>query len=93
MLFYGQSALTSLEYWLKQPASVAESKPMLRLMLASEQKLEQAKPPQEPQDWVINVQVRCQCTDCCKLQAFLLHPNQRVEHFKTANRNRAHVHQ
>lgn len=71
----------------------AESKLMLRLMLASEQKLKQAESPQEPKDWVFNEQVRCHCSDCCKLQAFLLHPTKLVEQFKTAKRQRAHVHQ
>ena len=52
-----------------------------------------AKPPQAPQDWVIEARIPCDCELCAALDAFCKHPVDRVCRFPVRSELRAHLHQ
>lgn len=49
------------------------------------------KPPLEPVDWAMDVEISCTCELCCRLLAFCRDPALRVERFKKAHPSRMHL--
>ena len=51
-----------------------------------------AKPPEEPQDWAVGADVRCDCELCVRLKAFCKDPDARVGRFPLRKELRKHLH-
>lgn len=50
-------------------------------------------PLKEPADWVQNIELACICQDCRELQAFVLHPEEKVHCFRVNKNRRQHLHE
>ena len=50
-----------------------------------------AAPPEQPRDWVIETEIKCDCENCARLQAFCADPEATTERFKMRQDLRTHV--